>query len=343
MREAPVTGDVRELLGMRTRAAYFLVGAFIVTFAVVVVFTVPRNGIAIAAEIAAWAIMSTAVVVFIRVPGDPLPLRATAFLVLAGPVAMALVLSVLPVPMERLLQVWPISAAAVVNAYMCVRGRTGLAWLSMTGSIGAIACWAALTGQGIVYGIASSIINYAPMIMATFFAYTIRPAAREIFEMRHRATEAAAAAAAQSAILEERDRQMVRLDERARPLLERAADGEPLTPDERRACALAEARLRDALRAPALDAPEVVSAVWRARSRGVRVVLLDDHGLDGVSAEVRERIHAAVIAALSEVESGTLTVRVLPPGRDVAVTIVLADRPVRVEFDVEGRILTTRR
>ncbi|WP_205618329.1 hypothetical protein [Corynebacterium sputi] len=40
---------------------------------------------------------------------------------------------------------------------------------------------------------------------------------------------------------------------------------------------LTEMRLRDAIRSPLLDSPDIRTAVWRARARGISVQLLDDH------------------------------------------------------------------
>jgi len=66
------------------------------------------------------------------------------------------------------------------------------------------------------------------------------------------------------------------LEEFATPLLERLATGVTPTAAERTEYALAEAQLRDGLRAGVLMVPEVVAAARAARERGVEVVLLDD-------------------------------------------------------------------
>src|SRR5690606_5010959 len=121
------------------------------------------------------------------------------------------------------------------------------------------------------YGLSVTLINIAPLLMATFFGLTIRPAARDIFLLREEGTERAAAEAAHRAVLDERDRQLVGLDSLVRPLLERLADPRALTDAERRACGLLEAQLRDSLRARSLAVPMVTAAARAARGRGVDV------------------------------------------------------------------------
>lgn len=336
----PQAGDVRELMGLRTAAAAVLVAFFIVTYAVVGYWSAPRGGLWV--EVLAWLVVSVAAVVLIRAERDPIGFGWTAFIAVAGPAAAALVFGVLPAGYGTSLAAWPLSAATVLSTYLCVRGRTIIAWVSLLTAIAVCVGWAHVTGQGALYGVTMSLINLAPLIMATFFAFTIRPAARDIFALREAGVAATAAEAAHGAVLEERDRQLVRLDARARPLLERLAEPVPLTAEERRACALVEAQLRDSLRAPVLDRPDVVDAAWQARSRGVEVVLLDDHGLDEVPGPVRGRVVGAVVPTLAGARSGTVTVRILPPGRRVLATVLRADgeNVERTEFDRDGALIS---
>lgn len=330
--------DVRELLGLRTTAATALVAAYVVTFAVVASATYPAGGIW--AEIAAWLTVSIGAVALIRAPGDPLPLIWTGYLTVAGPIAVSLVLAVVPVPIDGLLQLWPIAASTAIYTYMCVRGRTLWAWAGMVAVVASCMVWAEMTGQSAAYGLSMSAINLAPVAMSTFFALTIRPAARDIFALRRETIARAAAEAADLAVRDERDRQLARLDQLARPLLQRLTGSEPLSEQDHRACALLEAHLRDSLRAPALTVPQVVSAARAARSRGVEVVLLDDNGLDTAIDTARARVLAAVADVLEHAESGTLTIRILPPRRLALATIVHStpDGIARLEYGHDGRL-----
>ncbi|MCT2174992.1 hypothetical protein M3G10_11780 [Dietzia cinnamea] len=329
--------DARELLGLRTPAATVLVAAYVVTFAIVAWSTHPDGGVL--AETTAWLVVSIAAIAIIRAPGDPIPMPWTVYLTMVGPLAVALVLAVVPVPIDSLLQLWPLAASTAIYTYMCVRGRTLWAWAGMMAMIGVCMAWAQMTGQGAAQGVSISAINFAPVAMSTFFAWTIRPAARDIYALRGQTLERAAAEAADLAVLDERDRQLARLDTLARPLLERLTDSEPLGSGDHWACSLLEAHLRDSIRAPALAAPQIADAARSARLRGVEVVLLDDHGLDAATDEaVRQRILDAVTDTLVEVETGTLTIRLLPPNRPVLATIVHSapEGIRRIEYDHDG-------
>lgn len=180
--------------------------------------------------------------------------------------------------------------------------------------------------------------NLGPIVMASLFAGLVTPAAREIFALRRESAQRAAQEAVAEAILEERNRQLLRLDAVARPGLERIAAGGPFSADEIGDFEALEAHLRDLIRAPGLIDPEMDAAVWHARRRGVSVRLYDDHGLDEVSPAIRDGIRRRVIGELAAINGGTVTVRILPAGRSRLVTLVLddAEHPRRVEFLADG-------
>ncbi|GEE00722.1 hypothetical protein nbrc107696_11680 [Gordonia spumicola] len=335
MTERVDAGDVRELMGLHSAAARILVGWFVLTYGVLAATTAEPGGLLF--ELAGWALVSIAAVGVITAVGDPLPLGWTAFMTAAGPGATLLVLSTLPAT-PGALQLWPLSASTAVATYMCVRGRTLCGWASMILAIAVTMVWASVSGQGAGYGFTVSLINLAPLVMATFFAWTIRPAARDIFLLRLQGTQRAAAEAAHRAVLDERDRQLVGLDTLARPLLERLTDPSALSDEERRACGLLEAQLRDSLRARSLAVPVVTEAARSARGRGVDVMLLDDHGLDNAPADTVDRIVGTVAESLDSTESGTLTIRILPPGREWLMTVVQSAGDVidRRVYDSDG-------
>lgn len=334
--------DVRELLGLRTTSAKIVVTTYVATFALVAWSTNPPGGEWF--EFVAWIAVSIGAISLIRVPGDPLPAPTTAFLTLSGPVAVNLIFAAVPVPIDGLLQLWPLAASTAICTYLCVRGRTVFAWIGMAAVLASCMIWAERTGQGAAYGLSMSAINLAPLLMATFFAWTIRPAARNIFALRRQATLRVAAEAADTAVLDERNTQLTRLDNLARPLLERITGAHPLTEQERLDCQLLEAHLRDTLRAPILAGPHISAAARTARTRGVEVVLLDDHALDNAPDDVRDRVIAAAADALAHTHSGTITIRILPSGRDVLATILASTGAdiVRLEYDHDGHLIAPR-
>ena len=135
-----------------------------------------------------------------------MPLHQSILLSATGLVACGAVFMVLPVPVHNPAQLWPFGMCTVVFTFMCVRGRTGYAWLGVILLIASSVAWATVTGQGPLYGFAESFANVGPVLMSTVFALTIRPRAKTIFELRQASTERIAAGAATSAVIEERRR-----------------------------------------------------------------------------------------------------------------------------------------
>lgn len=330
--------DVREMLGLRTTAARILVAAFVGTYALIATTGSPPGSLWY--ELTAWFIVSVAAIALIVVRGDPLPMLFTVALTASGVVAMNVILLAVHPPVSGL-QLWPLSAVTAIYTYMCVRGRTTWAWIGMLAVLASYVLWAQRTGMGYVTGLQLSVINFAPLVTATFFGWTIRPAAQNIFALRRQTTVRAEAEAADAAVLDERDHRLTQLDELTRPLLERMAGCGSLTDDDRTAAGLLEAHLRDTLRAPTLTTPAISRAANRARSRGVEVVMLDDHGLDDVPADLRDQLLDRVLDTLAAADSGTVTIRVLPPRRQAVLTIVhrTPDTLSRLEFRVDGELI----
>ncbi|MEZ2121149.1 ATP-binding protein [Corynebacterium sp. CCM 9203] len=123
--------------------------------------------------------------------------------------------------------------------------------------------------------------------------------------------------------------------------------------DRRRDANLLELRLRDAIRSPLLDRSQVNRAVWEARLRGVRVMLLDERSgaspVQGVSGDSLDAEPAALVgvrlAAAEIIDAavdGQVTVRLLPEGRKNLATIVSEIRGEvdYVTFDHDGQSTT---
>ncbi|MDI9918652.1 hypothetical protein [Rhodococcus sp. IEGM 1379] len=328
--------DVRDLLGMHSAAARAMAALFALTCAISLLYTSSDVSAVWPLWLAALVCSASAFTLVLS-DGDPLPLVQSIALSLTGAVSSAAVLSVVPVPVNDQAQLWQFGMSTAVFTFMCVRGRTGLAWFGLVLMIATAMIWSTVTEQGSLLGLSMTAINAGPVLMSTFFAYTIRPQAKVIYQLREQSTARIAAESAASAALAERDEQLNRLDRLARPLLERVASGIPLSPAERQDCELLEAKLRDSLRAPGLQKTSVVDAVHAARSRGVEVVMLDDHGMDDADPEVRECLHRAVVDELATITSGTVTIRILPPRRTAMATMLIDAEDVRrLEFDHSG-------
>lgn len=332
--------DVRELLGMDRPAARVVVALFCLSFTLRAL--TDLDGVhRVWPIVVAAALLTAAAVVIIAVPGDPLPMAHTLALTAVGPVACALVLWQLPVPGWTIDDTWQLRAVTAVLTFMSVRGRAFHACLGAALMVVICGIWSEATGQGWGAGVRLASLNLAPVLMSAIFALTVRPIGYAVFRLREQESERAADEAMTQAVLRERDSQLTRLDLLVRPLLERSATGTEFDPESREECGLVEERLRDTLRAPLLASDDDVSrAVESARRRGTKVILLDDGGLrDGPDALV-SRLCSALIEALHETAGGTVTARVLPPGRETVATILSEDgaRVRRVELDHDGRV-----
>ena len=334
-------GDVRDLLGMNTRSAYLVAGLYLVSLTADRIVSV-GTGSDLLPGLAVLIMVALGAVGLLGIPDDPLPVRYVAAALVCGPIGVYLSFIGTPLPPSGPEQTWQFAALTAVATYMCVRGRAGSAWLLLCLVVGAAMVWTQRYGDGATQGLALGAINFGPLFMATLFAFTIRPAAASIYALRRRAVERNAAQVASLAAVAEHDKQMRALNQRVRPMLERITDQHPLTDDERTECLALEAQLRDALRAPILAGHErTAQAAARARARGVTVVMVDGHGLDAATTSDRDSVLDSMAGALDSVTHGSIIIRVLPPGRDLAATAVIdpdaggaesASRATRLEF-----------
>ncbi|MFD6162070.1 hypothetical protein ACFWF7_32160 [Nocardia sp. NPDC060256] len=333
-----VRDDVRDILGMRTPAAWLVSGLFAVAISSMAfaagdgIRDIRFTALAVLLILGAGATMLLA-------PGDPLPARFAVPAAVAAPLAAALAIWQLPVPMANSTQIWFLGAGSAFLNFLCVRGAPLLAWAGVLGQIVVSASWTTQTGQGWLTGVGFSFINLTPLLMATFFARVVRPLAHSILALRQQDTERAAAEAAAQAAQQERDERVARLDGAARPLLEIIASGRPLTVQKQAECRLVEAELRDDILGGLMIDASVGAAARCARQRGVSVVLDDGGGLDEVDAELRQQVRTVLRDALDYADGGTVTARILPPGRSTLASILLRDNgELRIEVEATGAV-----
>lgn len=277
------------------------------------------------------------------VPGDPLPVPATVVISVLAVAGVTASLFSLPFPLTHVMQTGPpIGASVIVLAFVAVRGRPSAAWTASIVISVIATVWGHVATQGAMWGLAVTLPGYAIMIMGSLFSLMLRPMARQLYALREANERQAARDAAAAAAAEVRHRRLAAVDERARPILTRIVERREFSADEVAVARLIEAQLRDGIRASDLDLPQVRDAAWRARQRGVKVVLLDDGGLsvlaDDEAARARDRLAAAVAELLADAESGRVTVRIHPPGRNTlaSVGVDTDDQVELVEFTAAG-------
>ncbi|AXK88663.1 hypothetical protein [Nocardia farcinica] len=327
---------LRELLGLHGRSAWYFLAILQATLGL---YSVHNFGtVRPLPTLVALVLIAAAGAVVVLVEDEPLPWRATWFVLVAA-IAATTLTRLFPRP-DREVTPATVFAASYVLAMLVLRGRLGAAWGGVAGLALAVAA-ADLAGVESVFSAAD--VPTLTVAAVTVGVAVMRPTQRSLRVLREEATMRAAAEATMAAENAERDRQLAELDEKARPMLERIAAGADLDAAEREQCRLLEAGLRDRLRAPQLVTEELSAAAWQARARGADVVLLDDGGFTGVPATVRDQVIRTAVEELNTVDAAAVTVRVLPPGRRALATI-LVDGPTasrRTEIDPTGRITVT--
>ncbi|RDI49357.1 sensor histidine kinase [Nocardia mexicana] len=330
---APQRWDLRGLLGLRGRQGAFVTAVVLATVASMAVSnlrSVPGHQIGI---LVAYVVIAIAAVVTIAIDTDPFPWPVALVVAAVGPLATALAYHRVEAGSVHQF-VWTIYATSVVLCFLAVRGRSGyaVAGIGMTTLVAVV---------GIGLGARGISLSMTPIVIVASGTLMASIASSNLQALRRIADESAARAAAQATIRaqgEERARQLERLDDRARPMLERIATGDDLTGTERHESRLLEAELRDSLRAPALTTATLAAATRGARGRGVEVLLLDDGGLAEATDGLVSTVVDAAAQQLDKANAGSITVRILPPGRHVLATI-LVDGPSemrRIEIDHDG-------
>lgn len=309
-----------QLTGRGTTALFAL---FAVVHTALCIYGLRSDKVPVFALLALVAIL-VAGWVMTRPSDDPIPLRST-LLVVALTTVTSLNVWNLPDRGWPGWATWHWGAVTFVLFLLTLRGRPGWSWIGF-GSMTVLAiAWSVDVGRGAAAGFGFVVRSAALMLVVWLFSILLsrtRASIRrlqdaELGRVRDETTSAAA--------LEEQNSRLDQLRAAATPALERLLRAETLTDDDRRAFTLAEAALRDQLRASNLATAQVAEAATRARSRGVDVSLLDDRAGADVPPAVQDRIEAALVEHLDAATSGRIVARLLPDGRETIATVLASD------------------
>jgi len=251
--------------------------------------------------------------------GDKLAATTTILILVAGPLMSVLVSWNL---LYGGYTQWYFGAGTVGLFYLGLRGRIALSWIGYAVLSATILIWGTTTDIGFSNAVVLVARQVPILIVGTLFATGLRRTGDEIEKVTAAASMGAIAEASAAAARNERDQRLTELGGFATDLLEKLASGAPITPADRVEFAVAEAEVRDSVRARSLRLPEVVTAAREARRRGVEVVLLDDGGPAARDPDALAAVAAALSTALDAATDGRVTARLLPPGRDALATIV---------------------
>jgi hypothetical protein len=282
--------------------------------------------------IAALVIVNGVAILLVRWHSDPMPALWAWAVVLATALGSALVMwQVVDIDSPGR-EIWHVFANMWMLFFVILRGRTGVAWTGFAAMLAVHAAWATDVGLGVLGELLRFQTNAGILLVASLFAVALRRVSRHINSLNRRSVELASATAVAQA---QREARLAELRDTAGPLLARVASGPALSWENQVECLLAEAALRDGVRAPSLSIPEIVSATKAARRRGVDVTLLDDRGEQLPTAAAMKTLAARVAETLHNVPSGRVAVRLAPQGRRAAASLVVETdgRVRRIDLD----------
>lgn len=308
-----------DLSGLGTRAArWFLLGPWV---SVVLYTAAVWPELTLPAAAAASVVVLLAEVLAVSAPGTTL--RGLPALVAATTPAIGAVLLLVATGGDLDGRTWNVQVGALYLSLLLVRGRYRLAWAAYALHTGLLVTVAVTTGQAEDLP-ALLALPAAAMGTGVYWRGTLRANARSAELARRAADEAEVAAAAHRTAAARALAQLADVRSLARDTLDDLRRADALTDGLRRRSARLEVTVREGLRAPRLAAEPVSGATRRARDRGLVVRLLDDSQGAPVDAAVLERI----TDVLDETARGEVVVRLAPPGRDYAATVLLEDDEV---------------
>jgi len=213
---------------------------------------------------------------------------------------------------------WSIGAVGALFAVVMVRRRPWVAWTGVV-VLAVEAAWWIGPASALALGAVGSLLWVG---VAQLLTGLVDRAASDTAELTALQRAASEWLASQEGMRRERRTQVQRALALAGPVLTRTIETRGrLDDDERRAARIAEEALRDELRGSALLDENVRAALAAARERGTTVSVLDEGGLDGLSAGERAVIRARLSAVLADADSDRVYIRAAVHD-EIAVTIV---------------------
>lgn len=248
-------------------------------------------------------------------PGDqPLsPPRAI------GVVAAALASDVFVLAaLTRVQESWLVSLGYYLIALLIVRGNSVVAGIGAAVALGYGLAWAVLVGASAEAAVQMLALPFIAIVVGGVWRVALRPVLARERLRRVEAERAARQTLAAAEAAEANRREVAAIGRRAGPLLRRIDGGEPLEvlrPDLR----VVEGAIRDRIRSPTLQQPVLTEAIADRRRAGVQVLVLgepDDEAPPGADCV------ATISRLVADADAGRVTIRILPPGRAAAASVV---------------------
>jgi hypothetical protein len=219
---------------------------------------------------------------------------------------------------------WPLGAMTFLLFVLALRGRKALAWVGFAAMAAVAIGLAVLAGLDVIRVINDVARQSATLIIGTLFAIVFRRATQTIAAIQSRELSRTAVEAAAATANREREAQNLRLEQDARPALERIISVQPFTQQDLQAFADLARTLRGGTQPVGSSGSGIADAVREARARGLSVTLIDDRGT-ALPNEVVARLVDALLPLLSSLAYGSVSVRLNPEGGADIATIVIEE------------------
>ncbi|HOT34612.1 MAG TPA: hypothetical protein PLW15_09225, partial [Rhodoglobus sp.] len=309
-----------EMIKLNGRGAHVMMWLYFATLTVLAIWSL--NEVRTAwPTLVAIALFAAVCVVLTLDPQEKVSLRTTLVAIAVWPIVAALVSWQLE--SGGGFSQWYLGAGTAALFYISLRGRPVWAWIGFVLLSAVIVVWGATTAVGAGTALLLAAKQFPILVVGTLFAIGLERTAASIQQLTAETSARAAIEAADVAATAERNNRLAELDAFATPLLILLVSGAELTEEDRREFAVAEAELRDGLRARSISVPPIIEAARQARRRGVDVVLLDDSDPAVVRPEDLELVITRISAALTDAQDGRLVARLLPPGREGVATLLV--------------------
>ena len=230
---------------------------------------------------------------------------------------------------------WPLGAMTFLLFVLALRGRRGFAWIGFA-ALAAVSIVVAVIGNLDMASTVSGLLRQsATLVIGTLFAIALRRATATITSIQSSQLSRVAVAAATETATKEREAQNTRLEQDARPALEKIISPQPFTPQDLQEFASLAATLRGGVQPAGSSGTSIAEAVRNARMRGLGVALIDDRWTPLGEAD-RKRVEAALLPLLANTSQGTITVRLSPDDREEIAVIVVEENDVYRRVIVNG-------
>ncbi|WP_423919652.1 hypothetical protein ACPEEZ_12720 [Frigoribacterium sp. 2-23] len=224
-------------------------------------------------------------------------------------VTLLLVLGLSPSPGQPGFTAWHLGAVSLLLFSIAVRGRFLAACTGQLLVIVIGITWGVVAADDAGQGFDLVIRHVGTFVIGMVFAFGLRRLAGDLGRAREVEAERRAEAVVERARADERRHETQRLLAVAGPALEAITRQAESSAEQRLIYLTVEAALRDALRGRLLSREPVIEEARLARRRGVRVLLLDDSGVDAPD-DVADQAALWVAARLRAVQGDSFTARI---------------------------------